>query len=73
MLASTTQETSPDSNDDSQKKLLENETFLRSISTLEPEEFYTFIQKEYGACWGTLKFEDSISDYTNEVNLIDLC
>ncbi len=73
MLASTTQETSVDSNDDSQKKLLENETFLRSISELEPEEFYTFIQKEYGACWGTLKFEDSISDYTNEVNLMDLC
>ena len=40
---------------------------IRTPSTLEPEEFNNYIQQEYGAMWGTLKFEDSLSDYSNEV------
>ncbi len=42
-------------------------TLCRTLSTLEPEEFNNYIQQEYGAYWGTLKFEDSLSDYSNEV------
>jgi hypothetical protein len=41
--------------------------FLRSISALDPNDFNNFIQKNYGACWGTFKFEDSLSDYSNDV------
>jgi hypothetical protein len=36
-------------------------------STMEPEEFNNYIQQEYGAYWGTLKFEDSLSDYSYKV------
>ncbi|CAF0976650.1 unnamed protein product [Rotaria sordida] len=40
--------------------------FLYSPSTLEPEEFDNYIQQEYGAFWGTLKFENSLNNYSNE-------
>lgn len=43
--------------------------FLRSISTLDKNEFNNFIQQTYDACWGTLKFEDSLSDYSNNVSI----
>ena len=65
MRASTTQE--PSRGDD-RKNQSSGETLVRSISTIEPQEINSFIQEEYGACWGTLKFEDSLSDYANEVN-----
>ncbi|CAF2034690.1 unnamed protein product [Rotaria magnacalcarata] len=61
MLVSSTQETLL--NEDS---LIPNSTFLRSISVLDPNDFNIFIQEHYGACWGTLKFEDSLSDYSND-------
>lgn len=62
MLASTTQETLL--NDDFPSS---HATFLRSISTLDPNDFNSFIQNQYAACWGTLKFEDSLSDYATDV------
>jgi hypothetical protein len=62
MYASPTQETIL--NDDSP---ISNGMFLRSISTLDTNDFINFIQQKYGACWGTLKFEDSLSDYSNDV------
>ncbi|CAF1374593.1 unnamed protein product [Rotaria sordida] len=61
MLASATQETLL--NDDNP---LRHSTFLRSISVLDSNDFNNFIQEQYGACWGTLKFEDSLSDYSND-------
>jgi hypothetical protein len=62
MIASTTQEALVNS-----KNSILSGKFIRSPSTLEPEEFSNYIQQEYGAYWGTLKFEDSLSDYSNEV------
>ena len=62
MIASPTQETLL--HDDLQPS---NGMFLRSISTLDPIDFNLFIQREYGACWGTFKFEDSLNDYSNDV------
>ena len=62
MFASSTQET-----------LLNDEIpvshgmLLRSISTLDQHDFTSFIQDKYGACWGTFKFEDTLSDYSNDV------
>ncbi|CAF0831896.1 unnamed protein product [Rotaria sp. Silwood1] len=61
MLPSSTQETLL--NDDSPQR---HSTFLRSISVLDSNDFNNFIQERYGACWGTLKFEDSLSDYSND-------
>lgn len=65
MLASTTQETLL--NDDTPPL---HSAFLRSISVLDPNDFNNFIQEHYGAYWGTLKFEDSLSDYSNDVCII---
>jgi hypothetical protein len=62
MFASSTQETLL--NDDIP---ITNGIFLRSISALDTNDFNTFIQQKYGACWGTFKFEDSLSDYSNDV------
>jgi hypothetical protein len=67
MIASTTQETFVNSKNSIQKESSLLGKFIRSLSTLEPEEFNNYIQQEYGACWGTLKFDDSLSDYSNEV------
>jgi hypothetical protein len=67
MITSTTHETSANSNNDNKKNPFLHGAILRSISTLEPDEFDNLITKEYGAYWGTLKFEDSLSDYSNEV------
>ncbi|CAF1066034.1 unnamed protein product [Adineta steineri] len=64
MIASTTQE--PMVNGGAKKASFSANSLNQSISTLETDEFTSFIQEEYGACWGTLKFEDSISDYYNE-------
>ncbi len=66
MIASTTQDTLIDA----KKESSPTRALIHSISTLEPDEFHSFIQEQYGACWGTLKFEDSLSDYSNEVNWI---
>ena len=78
MIGSTTQEPlmnsnrSPSTSSSLQKDFSSHAKFLRTPSTLEPEDFSHFIQQEYGAMWGTLKFEDSLSDYSNEVlSLID--
>ncbi len=62
MFASSTQETLL--NDDIP---VTHGMFLRSISALDTNDFNNFIQQKYGACWGTLKFEDSLSDYSNDV------
>jgi hypothetical protein len=70
MIASTTQETSVNSKNPSQKESSLSGKFIRTPSTLDTEEFNSYIQQEYGAYWGTLKFEDSLSDYSNEVNWI---
>ena len=67
MLASTTQEPLVNTNES-----LSHGPSLRSLPLLEPDDFYTSIQKQYGAYWGTLKFEGSLSNYSNEVNLINL-
>ncbi|CAF1318294.1 unnamed protein product, partial [Adineta steineri] len=61
MFPSTTQET-----------LIEDEIpmthagLLRSISALGTNDFNEFIADQYGGCWGTLKFEDTLSDYSND-------
>ena len=44
-------------------------TLFRSISALDPNDFNSFLQQQYGAYWGTLKFEDSLSDYSNDVSV----
>jgi hypothetical protein len=67
MSASTTQETLVNTNNDRQKESSLHGAFARSLSTMEPEDFNHLIQQQYGAYWGTLKFEDSLSDYSNEV------
>jgi hypothetical protein len=72
MFASTTQENLINLNNGIEKELSSNERLLRSLSTLDIDEFHTLIQQQYGAYWGTLKFEDSLSDYSNEVNFIIL-
>lgn len=64
MIASSTQETLL--NDDLP---VTTGMLLRSISMWEPSDFHAYIQREYGACWGTLKFEDSLSDYSNDVRI----
>jgi hypothetical protein len=64
MLASTTQETLVDDDLSSSHGM-----FLRSISTLDANDFNNYIQQHYGACWGSLKFEDSLSDYSNDVRI----
>jgi len=68
MIPSTTQDTLVDGKNNIQKDSSPTRKLIHSISTLEPDEFHSFIQQQYGACWGTLKFEDSLSDYSNEVN-----
>ena len=70
MLASTTQNTLVNSNNDIQQESTSRRRFSRTLSILEKEEFNSYIQQQYGAYWGTLKFEDSLSDYSNEVNFI---
>lgn len=65
MFASSTQETLL--NDDI--PTTSHGIFLRSISTLDTVDFNNFIQQTYGGCWGTLKFEDSLSDYSNDVRI----
>jgi len=72
MFASTTQENLIYSNNGIQKESYANETLLHSLSTLDTDQFHTLIQQQYGADWGTLKFEDSLSDYSNEVNFLIL-
>jgi hypothetical protein len=67
MSASTTQETLVNTNNDRQKESSVHGALVRSLSTMEPEDFNRLIQQQYGAYWGTLKFEDSLSDYSNEV------
>lgn len=57
MFTATTQETSFNLNDD----------LLRKLS-LESDDFLRFLEEEYGACWGTLKFEDSLIDSPDQVN-----
>jgi hypothetical protein len=69
MRASTTQETLVNSNDDVHN---EPPKLLPSISTLETDDFHTLIQQQYGAYWGTFKFEDSLSDYSNDVSFISI-
>lgn len=64
MLASSTQQTFVDDEAPSAARA----ALLRSISVLDPNDFHNFLQEHYGACWGTLKFEDSLSDYSNDVS-----
>jgi hypothetical protein len=64
MLASATQETLLGDDISSPHGML-----LRSISALDTNDFNSFIQQQYGACWGTFKFEDSLSDYSNDVRI----
>lgn len=70
MIASATQETLANSNSTQKQDSPPHSKFARTPSTLETDDFNNYIQQEYGAFWGTLKFEDSLSDYSNEVNLI---
>ena len=67
MIASTTQDPLINSNLSSPRDSSVHGKIIRTPSTLEPDEFNNYIQQEYGAMWGTLKFEDSLSDYSNEV------
>ncbi|CAF4080202.1 unnamed protein product, partial [Rotaria sordida] len=66
MLTSITQDALIDENESIKKKLSLPATLLRTLSTLEPENFHYLIQQQYGACWGTLKFEDSLGSYPSE-------
>ncbi|CAF1275673.1 unnamed protein product [Adineta ricciae] len=61
MFSSTTQETLVDDEGSPTHAML-----MRSISALDPHDFHNFIEQQYGACWGKLKFEDSLSDYSND-------
>jgi hypothetical protein len=67
MLAPTTQGTVDIANKDGSASL---NALPRSVSVLETDDFNKYIQDYYGACWGTLKFEDSLSDYSNEVKIL---
>jgi hypothetical protein len=67
MIASSTQQTLVNDDPPAAHGML-----LRSISTLEPKDFNHFLQEQYGARWGKLKFEDSLSDYSNDVRIICL-
>ena len=69
MIASTTQEALVNGKNGTQRNSSLSGHLARSPSTLEPEEFNNYIQQEYAAYWGTLKFEDSLSDYSNEVKI----
>ena len=71
MLVSTTQEALIDENDSIKKKLSPPAILFRTLSTLEPENFHYLIQQQYGACWGTFKFEDSLGSYPSEVSMIN--
>lgn len=64
MFSSTTQETLVDDEGSPTHAML-----MRSISALDEQAFQNFIEQQYGACWGTLKFEDSLSDYSNDVRI----
>ncbi|CAF4004881.1 unnamed protein product [Rotaria magnacalcarata] len=66
MPASTTQEAFIPENDSIQKELSSNKLVNRALSTLDKDEFSNLIKEQYGALWGTLKFEDSLGDYINE-------
>lgn len=72
MDASTTRKTSASSNANERqgKGSSRLRSFTRSPSTLDGDEFYEYLQQQYGAVWGTFKFEDSLSDYTNEVFIL---
>ena len=41
---------------------------VRSISALSDNDFNHFIQQQYGACWGTFKFEDMLSNDSSDVS-----
>ena len=65
MMASTTQV--PRMNSNQATRISPSKFLLRPLSTCESEALNNYIQQEYGAMWGTLKFEDSLGDYFNEV------
>ncbi|CAF1266771.1 unnamed protein product [Rotaria sordida] len=66
MLASMTQDTLIDENDSIKEKLSPPAILFPTLSTLEPENFHYLIQQQYGACWGTFKFEDFLGNYPSE-------
>ncbi|CAF0794665.1 unnamed protein product [Didymodactylos carnosus] len=39
---------------------------VQPLSQLEGDEFYTQFRQQYNAYWGTLKFEESVNDNSNE-------
>ncbi|CAF1252239.1 unnamed protein product, partial [Rotaria sordida] len=61
-----TQDALVDENGSIKKKLSPPAVLFRTLSTLEPEDFHYLIQQQYGACWGTFKFEDYLSSYSSE-------
>ncbi len=67
MTTLTTQEALINSKNSTEEESLLPGEFIRSLSTMEPAEFNDYIQQEYGAYWGTLKFEDSLCSYSNQV------
>ena len=64
MSASTTQGTANNPTDNP----LTKDAATPKVPTLEKDDLNKYIQEKYAGCWGTLKFEDSLSDYSNEVN-----
>ncbi|CAF0774571.1 unnamed protein product [Rotaria sordida] len=66
MLASTTRDTLNNTNDDVQKESPPPPTLTRRLSTLTKDELSNLLEQEYGAVWGTFKFEDSLGDYSIE-------
>lgn len=64
MIASTTQEAPLNEHNSTPRRSPIEKILFRSPSKIGPKEFNEYIQQEYGACWGTLKFEDY---YSNEV------
>jgi hypothetical protein len=64
MSASTTQQTVNNPTDNP----LAKDAAILQVPGLEKVELNKYIQEKYAACWGTLKFEDSLSDYSNDVN-----
>ena len=64
MIAPTTQEPLINSNESTASS---RRRFFRTMSRVKSEKFNDYIQQHYGAMWGTLKFESTLSDYSNEV------
>lgn len=66
MRASTTQDTLVDTTNGIRKDSSARGTPNQLMPTLGIDDVNSKLEDEYGAWWGSLKFEDTLSDYSNE-------